>query len=64
MLITPSGERVNIFFGATVQSVISKEFKNNHRFSTFCTKPSKYSGFYVRAYYYCLLDFYSFFVVH
>ena len=26
MLITPSGERVNIFFGATVQSVISKEF--------------------------------------
>lgn len=25
MLITPSGERVNIFFGTTVQSVISQE---------------------------------------
>lgn len=73
MLITPSGERVNIFFGTTVQSVISQEIfflredrktQINHRFSTLCAKSSKYSGVYVRALTMvndCLLDFFFFF---
>ena len=63
-----------MFFGTTVQSVISLELflredrkkQINHRVSTFCTKPYKYSGVYVRALTmvnYGLLDFHSFFVV-